>query len=1799
MPDEAVTPVVTNHTAEASQGEPTDWSHVLAEFTGMEELQAPIRASARIKYTSLSVSKQYIALGSTTGAVYIFQKSALKYLQLLSSETEGSVIKVEFSPDDEICAYATSKGYVVVMELNISKRGKPERLRLSVDHKNATITSLCWNDLGTRLFIGDNTGKVTAANISTSKAKDLIKLPSEVILRLDSAVVQMDFLDGKLLISTLTKSYLCNTVKQTFTQIGKKARDGRYGSCFFHGPKIPNPIIYCSRPGSRMWEVDGEGNVLNTHQFKQLLAIPSMPVISYRCTDEIPDISTDRQGTPLSTNLPVLLLSGEQFLLSWSEKGIYVFDPANVKVVLWTNQFQDIEALQCHNSDVYFLHGGSKVTKLSIMPVEKCVLKLFVKQQWKKCAQLCVRFANIIISAGSRRHVTEAMLSDLRDHLHALNMGELAMKVEDIIIKLEPDNHDKSGSSLSSRRSSGSSLESMKLESGIYVVNSKPKKKAENDRKSSRVATPTNNSPPSKIPSPNEKNDDTISVDLPDGKESQAISQYPNGSPANTNLETSKDVDITPSKSESDLAKPLSTKEATIIISEVTPAAELTTSHVQRSSSGSSLHSAHSADAVPLKRKLSSESLVSLEQKSHSSTSSRRGSLTSISSGDVIQSRPESVEIVVRSRKPNKLKKKRAHPEKVQESISDIQPGEANLQAESSLEMSSESGHLEFSGSFEASQEFDPAATVPASSSPKTTLLAMKERFSSNFSTKTKSIFKTFKDLKVKARLPKRGFQSSETDLLDIKDPSLQSYTEESAFVKADVEDEEDEEIKPKSEFPIVDTSILKEKTNSTRQKLRSSEILTHPQATQQVLSQWVRHLHSTLQLLHTAIHSLKKQKLLQQQQQENLTSKQAGDNQHDTLEQSGDDLSSSNENTLMETPQELVEKDEGSEIEIAQSLPTDKLLPKEIIQRTETSNSNDMQGISICRRLSYGGDRTSRKPTDVPGYGVHENKSVFDRKIENSHDNITVEKSDQEDEILVTSSHLGQSPDNDDDDDEGIVLTLSAIASEEMGTTTLNENAEVSDGNESDHYEVPYKYNQDGAKMSDEAKKAAQTQESSSLGSSTLSELSSESEHLTINSPEKFSNAVSSKLGIRSLDCEKNAVSHDNDRSHDLPPSGAILTDEAIKDTLSHLFDNPIYVRDPFNLEKDIHEQVAELAMLCFEARIHGGISLYIQPNLENDCDKTESISDLLLPKGAFLANGDVKQTENDSGMCQMNGELTKEYNSTASTCKSNSVVSPKHHRFAMSEGQLIGAEDAQEDVDIKELGIFLKCYFHLLDCERIKRALRHWRDSNRKMVWVALLEALKELGKFDLVAECLKERNVNGALDLLRSGVLHDKRPVLAHIVRLFQLSPTKTLDFCAEDQKYVSPIDVLYMCQDHSKYPQHLIHYVNRCLEDLPPRQRKAAIKSMCKDRDFYLSWIQCLLVTDGASKEHMQCSCGMPRPGAHLFKWTQDTVISEAQKHGGCDQEVHQIFKEQGYWLGYLQLCDKTRESTRREAIEIVLQLGDEQLLHHGHKLGCYPRTNRDWEYVFHLKELQNCPSGNTPDTMNAHGPLCVKCKDVLLLDSNTSATNAPTHLIGWSPTVTWENLARLLVRSVGGAKALDLLGTFKIPDGTLSVAFLQNTLCTTVLHQQQRLLVHNILETVDTYLWSQKPTHVAPQVLFAIEEEKICIASRSRGEEVHLNEALQAFLVLGRQFTDVSSRTDSKHWLEEPEGHWGVHTVITGVCAVCELPLKEQVSIAEPGLLVFDCGHSFHKKCLPEQACMLCLEDNLMSQESMK
>jgi hypothetical protein len=83
-----------------------------------------------------------------------------------------------------------------------------EKVRSISCQSDSRVTALCWHSQDVSLFIGFSNGNVTELNASMSKARGFIRLTADVIMKLDSEVVQIDCHENKIVASTLTKSYL-------------------------------------------------------------------------------------------------------------------------------------------------------------------------------------------------------------------------------------------------------------------------------------------------------------------------------------------------------------------------------------------------------------------------------------------------------------------------------------------------------------------------------------------------------------------------------------------------------------------------------------------------------------------------------------------------------------------------------------------------------------------------------------------------------------------------------------------------------------------------------------------------------------------------------------------------------------------------------------------------------------------------------------------------------------------------------------------------------------------------------------------------------------------------------------------------------------------------------------------------------------------------------------------------------------------------------------------------------------------------------------------------------------------------------------------------------------------------------------------------------------------------------------------------------------------------------------------------------------------------------------------------------
>jgi hypothetical protein len=319
----------------------------------------------------------------------------------------------------------------------------------------------------------------------------MFQTPSFMLMQLDSRVVQLDWCSELLLVSTLSRCYICDTVKEQYRQIGLKLREGEYGACFYaddshdlssrreqwtsatgtafsslnEGEKfagcegVQNLKMFCARPGSRLWAVHVDGSVLSTHHFKQAFAVPPACIVrphevqtSHQEGSGMGETGHNQPWGQQSFNFRKLHVIAKKFLFTFRRDGIYVLDPSKGSVVVWSNSFTDIVDANTLNDTIYVWRASGAVHALVMLPVDAFLVRLYTNKQYSLCAQFCQQHNNYLMELAP----TSSKLHLLADLGTKLDDDELARKISFLLQEIRKHAQEKQNA--------------QRLESGIFLV---------------------------------------------------------------------------------------------------------------------------------------------------------------------------------------------------------------------------------------------------------------------------------------------------------------------------------------------------------------------------------------------------------------------------------------------------------------------------------------------------------------------------------------------------------------------------------------------------------------------------------------------------------------------------------------------------------------------------------------------------------------------------------------------------------------------------------------------------------------------------------------------------------------------------------------------------------------------------------------------------------------------------------------------------------------------------------------------------------------------------------------------------------------------------------------------------------------------------------------------------------------------------------------------------------------------------------------------------------------------------------
>jgi hypothetical protein len=172
------------------------------------------------------------------------------------------------SNDGSINIFQIPKSHPESIPESLKPKSKQvERYTVSELHKSP-ITAIEWSKNGMKLFSGDKAGCIVLTEIDFY----MHICKSVEILNESYQVVQLSYSQQRLLVSTTYRSIICQKQdKWKVCQVGKKDRKilGTFGGLIYqNGPKTSDAVLYCTRPGLRIWVADCDGNVNKTLLFK-------------------------------------------------------------------------------------------------------------------------------------------------------------------------------------------------------------------------------------------------------------------------------------------------------------------------------------------------------------------------------------------------------------------------------------------------------------------------------------------------------------------------------------------------------------------------------------------------------------------------------------------------------------------------------------------------------------------------------------------------------------------------------------------------------------------------------------------------------------------------------------------------------------------------------------------------------------------------------------------------------------------------------------------------------------------------------------------------------------------------------------------------------------------------------------------------------------------------------------------------------------------------------------------------------------------------------------------------------------------------------------------------------------------------------------------------------------------------------------------------------------------------------------------------------------------------------------------
>uniref|UniRef100_A0A1X7VC51 HPS5 TPR domain-containing protein n=1 Tax=Amphimedon queenslandica TaxID=400682 RepID=A0A1X7VC51_AMPQE len=309
-------------------------------------------------------------------------------------------------------------------------------------------------------------------------------------------------------------------------------------------------------------------------------------------------------------------------------------------------------------------------------------------------------------------------------------------------------------------------------------------------------------------------------------------------------------------------------------------------------------------------------------------------------------------------------------------------------------------------------------------------------------------------------------------------------------------------------------------------------------------------------------------------------------------------------------------------------------------------------------------------------------------------------------------------------------------------------------------------------------------------------------------------------------------------------------------------------------------------------------------------------------------------------------------------------------------------------------------------------------------------------------------------------------------------------------------------------------------------------------------------------------------GNPIEGSHLASWPHETSLTGLTRvtctstEVGVVENVASMFEREGYWKGYVQICVSKKK--KEQLIKVAAYLRSSSLLHE-------LTSNGEEVTIFLISSFFSPSSGYPFKSTSVWKSFTGQLVELVI----------PVHPV--SPDgLNWDVVLREMVCMIGVEETGKVLETLDGVSWSLPHQLHELFVRLASVHKEQRTIAHNLLEKVDRYLWSVRPTTLGPHVSIVLQKDEAKSTEEETNDDTTKTEALRDIMSPPPLPYPLISPITMEDWAS----HWGIRTS-TSRCGLCGHSLMNRISDKERGGIGFQCGHAFHKQCCPEQACTLC------------